>query len=745
MSTRENFIDKKPAPSRILHIAVPTPLHRGFDYLANSNTPDTLNPGIRIKIPFGRKQVIGILLELRDHSTITASKLKPIISIIDKHPVLTPGLLKLGIWAAEYYHHPIGQVLDSMLPALLRQGHAEATHTEKIWSLSASGTKYDPAELNKAPKQQALLKHLQAYPAGIGVPQLEKTFTHWRAPIKALLDKGLLIQKTVAIETPKTQKALIPKPQLNTAQQQAVDTINKQAQAFQVWLLEGVTGSGKTEVYLRLIEQQLAEGRQVLVLVPEIGLTPQLIQRFQERFTTDTLAIHSAMSDRERLNTWISAKQGKARIIVGTRSAIFIPFASLGMIIVDEEHDGSLKQQEGFRYHARDLSVMRGHEQCIPVILGSATPSLESLQNALSKRYKHLQLPERAGNAKLPRLSVVDASQTPGGQPITHQLIARMRKHLEEGNQVLIFLNRRGFSPVLMCHDCGWTAECPRCDAHMTLHKYDKLLRCHHCEASSPIPTQCPECKNHELHPLGKGTEQLEMFLQYTFPEHRLLRIDRDATRRKGTLEKHLAEIHSGEAKILIGTQMLAKGHHFPGVTLVGVLGTDQGLFSADFRGPEYMAQLITQVAGRAGRANRGGEVIIETRHPEHPLLQLLIQSGYDAFARALLAERTEAQLPPFTRLALFRAESVKPDQALAFLRDLRDDIMQPQSSLEIMGPIPAPMERRAGRYRAQMLLQSQERHNLHRTVAKLIETCQKRPESRRVRWSVDIDPCDML
>ncbi|HEX5057109.1 MAG TPA: primosomal protein N' [Gammaproteobacteria bacterium] len=733
----------------IWRIAVAAPLHKGFDYHAPRQffTPPT--PGIRVLVPFGRRSTVGILLETRDQSAVDARKLKPVSQVIDETPVLTPDLLTLGRWAADYYHHPAGEVLHHMLPTLLRRGEPAARQTENLWRLTPAGMDFDAELAQRAPKQQALLKLLQQHAAGLTSEALNQRMSQWRAPMQALLKKQLVHQETIyfsAHSVREPRASFQHSPDLNNDQRLAVQAIGCSLDGFKRWLLEGVTGSGKTEVYLHVIEQVLAMGRQALVLVPEIGLTPQLLQRFEERLPVPIAVMHSDLGDRERLNAWLAARGNEARVIIGTRSAVFTPLAKPGIIIVDEEHDHSFKQQEGWRYHARDLAVVRAQQLDIPVVLGSATPSLESLHNCLQARYQRLHLPARTGQAQLPRIGVVDARRIPLDQPVSSALLQRVREHLEAGNQALIFLNRRGYAPVYICHDCGWHAECRRCDAHLTVHRASNRLRCHHCGSERPLDTACPSCNGASLLIVGLGTEQMEDFFSGQFPGYEIVRIDRDTTRRKGSLERSLQKAQSGQARILIGTQMLAKGHHFPQVTCVGILGIDQALFSADFRSTEYMAQLVTQVSGRAGRAERPGEVLIESHQPQHPLLQLLITRGYREFADAALEERQAAGLPPYTRMVLVRAEAPTAGKALQFLSSLRAHLQSRIGPpVALLGPAPAPMERRAGRYRAQLLLQSDQARALHNALDCITLVTEQLPERRSVRWSIDVDPVEMF
>lgn len=531
---------------------------------------------------------------------------------------------------------------------------------------------------------------------------------------------------------------------LNVAQQSAVTTVYQAFNTFQTFLLEGITGSGKTEVYAHLVEKALAASKQVLILVPEIGLTPQMIKRFEERFQVPVASLHSTLTDKQRYHAWYLAKTGVAPIVIGTRSAVFTPLQNPGLFIIDEEHDLSFKQQEGVRYSARDLLVMRGLKENCPVLLGTATPSLETLHNVNLGRYQKLTLPTRPGNAQPPRLHILDIRHKKLMEGLSAQLLGKIKEHLASEGQVLLFLNRRGFSPVYMCFDCGWIQQCTHCDSKMTLHKKHNRLSCHHCLTHQPIPESCPSCKAFNLHPIGVGTQRLESALQEHFPSHKILRIDRDTTQTKGSLNATLTEAEGGGAHILIGTQMIAKGHHFPHVTLVGILDVDGALFSVDFRSLERMGQLITQVAGRAGRAERLGTVMLQTCHPEHPLLNLLLEKGYPVFAKTLLEERKAAALPPYHYHALVRADAKKTEVGLNFLQNLKMRIAQQRiPNFRILGPVPAPMERRAGYHRAQLLFQSPDRGLLHKTIQTLIKTMDNFP-TKTVRWSIDMDPLDM-
>ncbi len=591
-----------------------------------------------------------------------------------------------------------------------------------------------------------MLDHLARNPDGVAAEHLPPVVRDSGATLRALRQKTWVEQ--VAQPFPILADTLAvphsPPPILNSSQMAAVALVAAELDRFQVFLLEGITGSGKTEVYLRLIEAVLARGRQALVLVPEIGLTPQLLARFRERLPGPLAVLHSGLGDRERLNAWLLARAGVARVVIGTRSAVFAPLRTPGLLIVDEEHDPSFKQQEGFRYHARDLAVIRGHQLGIPVMLGSATPALESLYNVQRGRYRILNLPERVGGGSEPVIEILDMRRQPLTEGLSRPLLERIRTHLARDEQVLLFLNRRGFAPVLFCHECGWLSQCQHCDARMTLHLRQRRLICHHCGDSRPVDVACPACGSVDLRALGHGTERLEAALRREFPDIGIARMDRDSTRRRGSLESLLADIHNGECRLLIGTQMLAKGHHFPEVTLVGIVDADQGLYGIDFRASERMAQLILQVAGRAGRADKPGTVIIQTHHPDHPLLRILVSQGYPAFAAAALMERQAAALPPFAHQALLRAEAATAEQATVFLHTARALAEPIADGLELLGPAPAPMERRAGRYRAQLLLQAVHRQDLHHFLDLWTPRLWAQRNDHRVRWSLDVDPMEL-
>lgn len=733
----------------IIHVAIYKPVRHCFDYLLSEQlmpNQHILVPGTRVVVPFGRQQVVGVVLAVNHTPCVPVEKLKPIIACLDDKPCITPSIFNLYQWASRYYQHPIGEVILGSLPLLLR---TVSRSLDKCFMATDSGMVADIQSLKRSPKQAALMQLLQKHASGLSQSELKAagfTSTLLRALIKKQLVEPVVARYTVSANTslsPVT-RSVETALTLNSHQQIAVEKIIS-AKSFQTFLLEGVTGSGKTEVYLHAIAYCLQQGKQALVLVPEIGLTPQTIARFERRFAVPIVALHSGLSQRERRDAWLLANGGQVRIVIGTRSAIFTPFAQLGLIILDEEHDSSFKQQNSFRYSARDLAVMRGHLENIPVVLGTATPSLETLHNVSSGRFTLLSLPQRAGNAIVPSFHLIDLRNKPLQQGLSAELLTIMDKHLSAGNQVLLFLNRRGYAQVLLCHQCGWSAHCKRCDARLTLHHKPLRLICHHCTTSYPMVQRCGECASKELLQLGIGTERLEQALQQYFPTVPTIRVDRDTVKHRGAMEKLLAGIHNGQRQILIGTQMLAKGHHFPNVTLVGILDADNGLYSTDFRATERMGQLILQVAGRAGRAEKPGQVFLQTHQPDHPLLQSLIHEGYGKFAKDLLQERQTSAWPPYTYLALLRAETQHQHTALNFLTQARTVAEGlPDQRIQLLGPIPAPMEKKAGYFRALLLFQAEQRQLLQQWLMQFVPLLEAIKWKGRVRWSLDVDPIEI-
>jgi len=740
----------------ILRVALNSPLRSLFDYLPPDNYAlKHFTPGQRLQVPFGKNSIrTGIIISLADTTQVPKHKLKKALALLDETPLFPAKHLKLIEWASDYYHHPIGDAVFTSIPSLLRKGKAAKIKQEVLWCLTAHGKTYvgklNPDELSRAKKQLAIFQFIKQHQDGVSQARIQNEFENARTPLHELSIKNLIEKTTAATEKPEgmvpyqNDKAWTLKP--NKEQQQAIDKIISTSTAYHAFLLNGITGSGKTEVYLQLIRHILASGKQVLVLIPEIGLTPQFIERIKDRFGDNIVALHSGLSETERLIAWLKARDGTASVVLGTRSAIWTPMPKLGMIIIDEEHDLSYKQQHGLRYSARDIALIRGQKEKIPILLGSATPSMESMKNARDGRYHELLLSKRVSNARLPDIQIHDVKNEKMYGAISQYLLKNIKQRLHKKQQTLLFLNRRGYAPVIMCHDCGFISQCPRCNVYMTFHKRKNQLHCHHCQHSERLPNICPDCSGHQLIDVGYGTERLEETLAELLPAAKILRIDRDSTRRKDAMKKMLDDIHAGDADIIIGTQMLAKGHHFPNVTLVGIVDADRGLFSVDYRASERMAQILMQVSGRAGRGDFPGTVIVQTHYPEHPLLNKLALHDYAQFTQLLLEERQQTQLPPFSFQALIRAESNQQQVAIQFLNIAKTRLQSlTQGKLEIYGPVSAPMEKRAGRYRFQLIIQAQNRQTMKKFLSPWIEDLDKLPEARKVRWSVDVDPQDMI
>lgn len=691
--------------------------------------------------------MIGLITACSDSSDFPPDKIKKAIDVIDTKPLFDDDLLSLYQWAADYYQFPLGQALQTSLPGQLRKGKPAVEPQTRYWLLTTKGQDTDLDTLQKAPRQHQIVSLLRKseklttseISTALGVAA--------SSALKSLQQKGLIEEISVSPKTVRPDPENLygqdhPLP-LNKEQQAAYTAIKKGINSFNTTLLEGVTGSGKTEIYLQLITDILEAGKQVLVLVPEISLTPQTIRRFENRFNREIVAFHSGLSDSQRLAAWLRARDGSADIIIGTRSAIFTPMLRPGLIIVDEEHDASYKQQDGFRYSGRDLAIYRGRQMNIPVVLGTATPSLESLNNALNGRYHYLQLTQRAGEARQPEFRLLDLKGEALTDGFSDALLAKIQAHLENKNQVLVFLNRRGFAPILLCQQCGWIATCPRCDTSYTLHRNPQKLICHHCEGQKPVAKECPECHGNDLEAMGLGTEKTEHTLERLFPDFPVYRIDRDSTRNRHSLHTIIEKVDGGKPCLLVGTQMLSKGHHFPNVTLVAVLDADGGLFSGDFRGQEHMGQLMTQVAGRAGRGTSPGEVVIQTYNSTHPTLQSLVGEGYVPFAMKLLEERRLGNLPPFSFMVLIRAEAANRNLPEKFLATICNEIKTSQKDLTLIGPIPSPMEKRGGLFRFQVIIESSRRSELQQLMTALIPIIDNHPDSRKIRWAVDVDPID--
>ena len=744
-----------------LQVAVNAPLRKLFDYLPPAQRQaGQIHPGSRVWVPLGARQVVGVVVSRsltpspEPPAAATPPRLKAIHEVIDAQPLLSVALMQLLQWTANYYHHPLGEVIAAALPRGLREG-APAAAPERMlqrWRLTAAGAAAALEDgVGRAPAQRALLGWLAEQPQGLTAAELAQRHPGWQRSARLLERRGYVAIHQECLQSAASSDpgggipdaAAVAAPTLSSAQAGAVEAIDAAAGSFGAFVLQGATGSGKTEVYLQCAARVLARGAGVLLLVPEIALTPQLIERFRARLPGALAVLHSGLSDAERLAAWRAVRAGSARIVLGTRSAVFAPLPALGLIIVDEEHDSSYKQQEsGCRYSARDVAVVRAQQSQLPIVLGSATPALETLQNIASGRYRVLHLPRRADQAAAPLLRLVDLRAHAVHQGLATPTLTAMRRHLQAGAQVLVFINRRGYAPTLLCTSCGWIAPCGHCDARLTVHRAQGQLRCHHCGAVEALPSRCARC-GHTVKAVGQGTERIEQTLQELFPEHPLLRLDRDTAARPAQLDQIVAQLRRGQARILVGTQMVTKGHHFPGMMLAVVLNADQGLFSSDFRAAERLAQTIVQVAGRAGRESEQGEVLIQTEYPDHPLLLSLLSGGYEAFAEEALAERRAARWPPFARLALLRASSTDAQAALEFLSAAR--AAAPADALvRLLGPVSAPMARRADRYYAQLLAESADRSALHRFLQAWLAPVESLARSARVRFALDVDPLEI-
>lgn len=721
----------------VFKICIPHTFHQGFDYLAPTEMPVI---GARVWVPFRQQTRLGVVVA-KGQSDVDFHKLKPIQGIIDKNPLLSPELLSLCEWVSAYYQSPLSEVLALALPKKYREGMDFIPPVCRLYQLS---TKVDKAHLllsKKAHRQHALIDLIANTQQGLSRKDIVQAGFS-QTQINALMKASLLTEVITKPQAVNPSKESSPPLPLNPEQAFATQQILQSLGQYHAYLLQGVTGSGKTEIYLQTIKEVLQNGQQALVLVPEIGLTPQLLTRFRQRFKEQITVIHSNLNDTERQSAWHAASNKEAKLIIGTRSAVFTPMPDLGIIVIDEEHDGSFKQMDGVRYSARDTALYRAYQANIPIILGSATPALESLYNCKANKYTRLTLTEKALSTHRLHYQVIDVRSQPLHHGMAEKTLMLIKKHLLLENQVLVFINRRGFSPVLLCHQCGWMADCQACDTHLTLHRNLNKLICHHCGLIKTIPRQCKQCGGQELIPIGAGTQRIHEYLSHTFPDTNVLRIDRDEIRKKASWDVSLETIKSGRAQLIVGTQMLAKGHHFPRLNLVVILDTDSGFYNQDFRAIERLGQLITQVAGRAGRAEHPGEVALQTHLPHHPVLNLLLQKGYDAFAEHLLQQRQKSALPPFQFLALIRAQSKQEERALAFLHGLKKHLLQ--EGLHILGPAPAPLARKSHQYRLQLLIKAVNRPILQNALTQMRGETSIQKLAKGVRWSIDVDPVDL-
>ena len=720
----------------IVRVALPVPLPQCFDYTAQSIAPGDL--GRCVRVPFGRGEKTGLIVALPDAAELPVERLKPVIVIQREAPALPADWLALVEFAARYYQHPLGEVVAMALPPRLRRADAVAgTEADPLLELSAAG-RQALAESKRESRALALLRSLDAD----GPSRRQLLREHHGTAVADALKRGWISPGAAA-----DPAQMAGAPTLTDEQQAALAQLSEGFGRFQPFLLFGVTGSGKTEVYLRLVQQVIASGGQALILVPEIALTPQLEGRVAGRFpAARVVSLHSALAEGARSQGFVQAMEGRADIVLGTRLSVFTPLPRLGLIVVDEEHDASYKQHEGVRYSARDLAIWRARQRGVPIVLGSATPSLESWHAAETGRYKRVELASRAVAATLPKVRPVDVRREKLQHGLSEHLLRAVEARLQKGEQSLIFLNRRGYAPVLSCPSCGWVSRCPHCTANMVLHLADRRLRCHHCSFEATIPTACPDCGDQDIQPFGRGTQRLEETLAERFPTARVLRVDRDAARTRSQWDALLEQIGSGEADILVGTQMMAKGHDFPKLTFVGVLNADSSLFAADFRAPERLFQQLMQVGGRAGRGQLPGEVMVQTQYPDHPLYQCLARHDFQRYAALQLDERKQARFPPFAANALLCATADEVGTALDWLKAARAEALPYAQAFGVMvfDPVPMRMVRLARRERAQLLVEAPARPALQGFLSAWSERLWALKPPRVLRWHLDVDPAEV-
>ncbi len=720
----------------VLRVALPVPLPHPFDYLPPAS--GTASVGARIVVPFGRGQLVGVVVAINAEATVAGHRLKQALRLPDPDALLDAELMQTLAWAADYWLCAMGEVYANALPLALRGTRPLPAIGEEYWTLSNAGRSALDAGSRRG-GSHALLAVLAS--GAVSARELSIRLPAWRAAARRLAAAGL-VERSEQRALPQPLPATSA-PTLSDEQDHAVAAISASLGRYQPFLLDGVTGSGKTEVYLALIEQVLARGQQALLLVPEIGLAPQTVARLRARLGVRVEVLHSNLAEGDRARAWLRARAGTASVILGTRSAVFTPLPHAGLVIVDEEHDSAYKQQDGFRYHARDLALVRARALGVPVVLGSGTPSLESLANVEAGRYRSLHLRARPGALRPPQVRIVDMRAQHLQHGMSPALLSAVADTLARGEQALVFRNRRGYAPVLLCHGCGWHADCPRCEHPLTLHAHAQQLVCHHCDFHRRAPVACPSCGSVELTAQGQGTERLEEALHDRFPQVPILRVDRETTQHRDAFAQLLATLRDDQPAILVGTQMLAKGHDLPNLTLAAIVSVDEGLHSVDFRASERLAQLVVQVAGRAGRARKPGLVLLQTHQPQHPLLRNLLAQGYAATARELLAERRTIQLPPYSYQALLRVDAPQRAHVDAFLSAARA-ALPANDNLQTAGPMAAPMPLRAGRQRGQLLLEAAQRSTLHAALRPWWLELRTLPSARRVRWSLDVDPIDL-
>ena len=726
---------------RYAAFAIAIPLYRYFDYAIESNHHAQI--GIRYRLPFGKGDKVGVLVSISDTTTLEPSKIKPAFEPIDQHPVLDSHMLELASWMAEYYLQPPGDVLFQCLPKYLRSANQQKPCRIKVWFAEPLESKSREAIKRRSPRQQEILSAIEACEEGMNAVQLKAINPNWHGVVLALESKQAIRWQWSAVTT--TSSELEASPELNSQQANVVEAILSTS-GFSVKLLDGITGSGKTEVYFRLIQSQLEQERQVIYLVPEIGLTSQLVERVKARFGDRFALSHSGLTDMQRYQAWQQFREGDVEIMLGTRSSLFSQSQRLGLIIIDEEHDSSYKQEDGIRYHARDVAIKRAQMLEIPIVLGTATPSLESLNNSQRDHYHLQQLTERPTAFPPPAVRLIDVRNLKLDCGCSQQLLQKISRHLDAGGQVLLYLNRRGFAPLVMCHECGWQAHCQHCDARLTMHHSIHRLLCHHCGFAQPVPPACPECGHSDIKHYGIGTEQLEQHLQLKFHAVPVIRIDRDVVSGRDQFAARIKSLNQGEPCILIGTQMIAKGHDYPAITLSVILDADQALFSASYRASERLVQTVFQVSGRSGRGTREGEAFLQTRFPEHPLMQALVKQSYREIAESILRERKLLGFPPYARVVMFRADAFSLELALDKLEEIQS-IVKPsadQHGVQCIGPIPALMTRRIGRYRAQLCLMCLDFRKLRGVLRDCMSDVEAVASTHSVKWMIDVDASDL-
>ena len=720
---------------KIVRVALDVPLPRLFDYTLSED--GSAPPGVRVVVPFGTRRLVGLVVENPDTTDIDPAKIKPVERVLEDAPTLPGDWLALMRFLSSYYQRPLGETVMTSLPPRLRSLKPLPREDRVFWRAAVRPPESPPL---KPGRKRDLLERIASRDVvaeDLLLPEEPKERAATRTALRALA-----AAEWIEPGSDLGGVRFVAGHPLTPTQEAVLGTIAAALGRFSPFLLHGVTGSGKTEIYLHLIAEVLHQGRQALVLVPEIGLTPQLEARFRSAFPEAVISLlHSGLDETTRTSGWLRAARGEAGIVLGTRLAVLTPLPRLALMIVDEEHDSSFKQHEGLRYSGRDAAVFRARQAGVPIVLGTATPSLETYANTLAGRYTLTELPDRASpGARMPLVRTVDLRKEPEVHGFTPSLIAALEARLARGEQSLVFINRRGYAPVLTCTACGWAAGCTRCTARLVMHSTDRRLRCHHCGLEEPIPRACPQCGNVDLHAQGRGTQRVEETLAQRFPKARLVRIDRDTARRK-SLTSTLESIRDGGADILIGTQMIAKGHDFPGLTLVGVLNADSALVSTDYRAGERLFATLMQVAGRAGRRGQQGEVIVQTQYPGHPLYLALARHDYAGFARSQLAEREAAGFPPSVFEAALRAESAKLADALKFLKEASELVEAPEG-VTLYDPVPHVITRRANMERAQLLVQSRSRPAMQGFLQAWNESLFEHAPGN-VRWHLDVDPID--